>query len=112
LQPFVLRVESLAQLREVAGYLPAACVGAQKRAQLLALSCKQRGDAAHVADARVPQSCLHQRGGDAQAVQDVADTVQNPGGDFRHARIARGIAQLLLQFAPALFLQDLLGHIP
>ena len=38
-----------------------------------------------------------QRCGHAEAVQDIADVVQNSRGDLRHARIARGIAQLRLQ---------------
>ena len=38
--------------------------------------------------------------------------MQNAGGDFRHAGIARGIAQLRLQVLLALLLQHLVGDVP
>ena len=113
LQALVLGGEVLAELRQIGRHLLAALVVRRGNvASSLALLAQQRRDALHVADARIAQLRLHERGGHAEAVQHVADVVQHARGHFRHAGVARGVAQLRLQIALALFLQDLVGHVP
>src|ERR1700674_72056 len=60
---------------------------------------------------RAAQFLHHQARGDIDAVQDVSDVVQDPGRNFRHAREARSLEQLLLGMAQGLFGLAPLGNI-
>src|SRR5579871_158179 len=64
--------------------------------ELGSLLLQQIRDAAEAVDLRLLDAIREQARGDVDAVQDVADVVQDIRGDFRHAGLARGRHQLLV----------------
>ena len=51
-----------------------------------------------IADLRLPNSILNQRGRDVDAVQHIADVMQDIGSNFSHSRLARRADELALSF--------------
>ena len=68
-------------------------VGGQEFAEVAVLLAQHGGGAAQIGELGLPQPVADEGGGDADAVEHVADVVQDAGGHFGHAGLARGFEQ-------------------
>ena len=75
------------------------------------LLAQHGGGAAQIGELGTTQPVGHQRGGDAHAVEDIADVVQHAGGHVGHARAARGVDQLPVELVQLLRIQLVLGDV-
>src|SRR5215475_1688087 len=92
----VLADQLLAERLKVAGYDFPPLIKRHELTELLALLAEDSRHTANIGRLGTPQPLAKEHRGHVDAGQDVADVVQDAGGDFRHARLARRCTQLLM----------------
>jgi len=93
--------ELLGEFVEIAEHLLALRVDGQKRAEVSLMLVQQRHQPGEAGDLRLADLLGHERSRDIDAVQHIADVVQDAGRDLGHAGFARRFEQLLVHFLQA-----------
>ena len=97
-RPGILRRQQLREPLEIARQPPSLRIDGEEGAEIVLVLREQRRGLAEPVHLRCAQSIQRERRRDVHAVEDVADIVQHPGRDLRHAGPARRVAQLPVQF--------------
>ena len=85
------------QLDDEAGDEFALGIGGEEAGEVGLVLLEEAAELDEAGHFRAAQLLADEGGGDVDAVEDVADVVEDAGGDLGHAGLARGIHQLLVQ---------------